>query len=108
MSVSSMLITAAVTAFVPWLTALVTKTHAHQALKVGVTTLLSGVTAVLVQVQADPGFAWQEAILYTLEGVGVATLAHLNLWKPAGITGSTGAIQTRVPGGLGRVRQYRH
>ncbi len=100
-SVTSMLVTAGVTAFAPWLTALVTAAHAHQTVKSGVTFVIALVTGVLVEWQADPAYDWQGAVLYATEGFAVATLTHLHMWKPVGLTGSTGLIQSRVPGGIG-------
>lgn len=101
MTTTAMLVTAAVTSLIPWLTALVTKARAPQALKAGVTVLLASATGILVEWQGDPSFAWRDAILFAAEGFAVATLAHLGLWKPAGVTGSGGVIQRRVPGGVG-------
>jgi hypothetical protein len=96
-----MLVTAAVTAFVPWLTALFAARRAPQAVKAGVTALLSAATGILVELQSDPGYEWKSAVLFAAEGFAVATLSHLNLWKPLGLTGSTGLIQTKVPKGVG-------
>jgi len=40
--------------------------------------------------------AWNALI-----GLVVAIAVHFGLWKPGGITGSQGLIQTRLPGGFG-------
>ncbi len=101
MEISHMLVTAAVTAFIPWLTALFAAQHAPQAVKAGVTVLLSAATGILVELQADPGYDWKSAVLFAAEGFAVATLSHLNVWKPLGLTGSNGVIQTKVPKGVG-------
>jgi hypothetical protein len=100
--ISSVLVTAAVAAFIPWLTALVTAQHAPSALKAGLTLLLTATSGILVSVQADPGYDWQHAALYAVEGFAVAVMSHLGAWKPFGVTGSAGAIQTAIPKGLGR------
>lgn len=104
MEISSLLITAAVAAFIPWLTALVTAQHAPSALKAGTTLLLTAVSGILVEVQADPGYDWQEAALFAVEGFAVAVMSHVGLWRPFAVTGSAGVIQTSVPQGLGRAR----
>jgi hypothetical protein len=36
-----------------------------------------------------------------LVGLIVAIGTHFGLWKPGGLTGSAGLIQTRMPGGFG-------
>ncbi len=101
MEISSLLVTAAVAAFIPWLTALVAAQHAPSAVKAGLTLLLTAASGILVEVQADPGYDWEHAALFAVEGFAVAVASHLGLWKPFAVTGSAGAIPTAVPAGVG-------
>ncbi|RTL65898.1 MAG: hypothetical protein EKK42_20345 [Pseudonocardiaceae bacterium] len=93
------------TAFVvPMLTALVTKQVSHSGVKAAVLAALSAVGGVLTEIQSVSGdlsaMSWNaslaNAVGVFLAGVGL----HYGLLRPVGITGSTGAIQEKVPGGI--------
>lgn len=99
MNINAVLITAAITAFIPWLVALVTHQQAHPGLKAVLLLLLTAVTGVLTAWQADPNYDWQHGALYAFEGFIVAVGAHFGLWKPTEVTPG---IQRAVPQGLGK------
>jgi hypothetical protein len=92
----------------PMLVALVTARVAHPGLKATVLGLLAAVTAVvqgLIDVgghlsAVDWSGTFSGAVWIFLVAVGL----HFGLLNPAGLTGSTGAIQNAVPGGLGNAR----
>lgn len=102
LSLGPLLVTFAISTFIPWLTALVTAQTAHPGLKAVLTLALSAVTGVLTQWQANPVFDWKIGTLGALEGFAVAVLAHFGLWKPTQVTGANGGIQKALPRGLGR------
>ncbi len=102
MNIGSLLITAAVAVVIPWLTGLLAARHAPAGLKAGLTVLLNAAAGVLVEVGADPGYDWQHATVFALEGFVVATAAHYGLWRPVGVTGADGVIQRVFPQGVGR------
>ncbi|WP_256789798.1 hypothetical protein [Frankia sp. AvcI1] len=101
MNIGSLLITAAVAVVIPWLTGLLAARHAPAGLKSVLTVVLNAASGILVEVGADPGYDWQHAAVFGLEGFVVATAAHYGLWRPAGVTGVDGLIQRAVPAGLG-------
>ena len=101
MTLSAMLLTAAISALVPWITAIVVHWKAPEGLKAVVTLLLTAATGVFSGVQAD-SHDWKHLVLYAIEGFIVATGSHFGLWKPVNITGSQGLIATAIPGGLGK------
>jgi hypothetical protein len=92
----------------PMLVAVISKQTAHPGFK----------AILLLACSAASGFfmAWQDAadahhafdlnagLMQTLVGFGMAVLAHYGLLSPMRITGSGGAIQVKLPGGLGSSR----
>lgn len=100
MNLSAMLFTAAISALVPWLTAVVVHWQAPEGVKAAVSLLLTTVTGVLTGLQTD-AHDWQHLTLYAIEGFTVATMSHFGLWKPTNITGSQGAIASALPGWFG-------
>jgi hypothetical protein len=99
-NITAMLLTAAISALVPWLTAVVVHWQAPEGVKAAVSLLLTTVTGVLTGLQTD-SHDWQHLVLYAFEGFVVATGTHFGLWKPANITGSQGAIANTFPGWFG-------
>lgn len=89
--------------FLPMIVALVTKQVASGTLKSIVLLALAAVTGTLTTIQANGGtFDWKAALTATIISFIVAVGTHFGLLKPTGVTGSEGAIQTAVPGGLGK------
>lgn len=89
----------------PALVALVTKQVASETVKSLMLVFLSGVAGVLTEWQdamaAGVGMDWGNALWAAFQVFAVAVLTHFGLLKPMGVTGSDGAIQRKMPGGLG-------
>lgn len=98
-------LTFAVSVVLPALVALVTKQAAHPGLKAFVLLLLSAVTGFVYSwieaAQNALPFSLNAAAVAFVMSFGTAVLAHFGLLKNMQLTGSQGAIQTKVPGGLG-------
>lgn len=95
----------AVSVILPALVAFVTKQTAHSGVKAIVLLVLAAVTG-FVDTWIDAAnqgviFNFGAAAVATLMSFAVAVLAHYGLLKPVSVTGSTGAIQTNVSGGIG-------
>ncbi len=96
-------LTMLIAVILPALVSLVTKQLASSGLKAVILLLLSAVTGALTSIQNQGGtFVLKDVFLATLFTFLVAVGVHFGLLKPAGITGSEGAIQTAVPGGIGK------
>ncbi|WP_239382452.1 MULTISPECIES: hypothetical protein [unclassified Frankia] len=104
MDTKTALITATIGALIPWLTAFITAQSAPSWLKGAVTLLLTAGAGVLTAWQADPGYDLGRGVLYALEGWVIAVASHAGLWRPVGLTGGNGIIQSRIRGGLGDTR----
>ena len=95
----------AINAVLPMIVALVTARVAHPGLKAIALLLLSTVSGVLVSVLDSGGaFDLRQVGLAILSGFVVAVATHFGLLKPMSITGSGGAIQSSVSGGVGGSR----
>jgi hypothetical protein len=102
LAVGPLLVTFAISTFLPWLTALVTAREAHPGLKAVVLLLISAVTGIVAEWQGNPTFDWKLGAFGAVEAFVVAVLAHFGLWVPTGVTGAGGGIARAVPGGLGK------
>lgn len=102
---ASQWINVAVNTLLPIVVALITARIADGAVKALVLLALSAVsgflTSALAAVELGVPFAWDQAAFTVLLGYVVAVASHFGLWKPAAVTGSGGAVQARVPGGIG-------
>lgn len=68
-------------------------------------TALNGFLLEFVQsVDSNTAFHLEQALLNVLVGFVIATATLFGLWRPTGVSGSTGAVATRVPGGVGQPR----
>jgi hypothetical protein len=100
----------AINVALPAVVALITARMASSGLKAVVLLALSAVsgflTAALDAVTNTASFDWSQAGFTVLSGFAVAVLTHFGLLKPLGVTGSAGAIQTSVPGGVGAAGRH--
>jgi hypothetical protein len=95
-------LTIAISVVLPAIVALVTKQTASGTVKSLTLLLLSAITAAAVQIQQAGGtFDWQLTLRDTIVSFVIAVSVHFGLLKSTGLTGSNGAIQTRVSGGIG-------
>lgn len=88
----------------PMLVAVVTHRLAAGWLKSLVLLALSILGGLLTTV-AVASFRWQDFLTNFLLQFGAGVLAHYGVLKPAGITGSNGAIQKLLPAGAGQTTQ---
>jgi len=100
------LLTLAVGTLLPAVTAFVTHRFATAIVKTAILALLSlltaaGETAVTNGGDFDAGAFLTTAVVQLILGIAV----HYQIMKPAGLTGSAGAIARAVPGGLGEPRE---
>lgn len=69
---------------------------------------LSSVSGFLISAldasNSGAAFDFHQAGFTVLTGFAVAVLAHFGLLSPLALTGSNGAIQSWLPGGLGATR----
>jgi hypothetical protein len=86
----------------PAVTALVVKRFASSSAGAMVLLFLSVVTGALTSIQASGGsFELKTAAVGVFVAYVTAVASHFGLLKPAGVTGSDGAIQRAIPGGVG-------
>ena len=94
-----------VSLFLPILTGLVTAKVASPGVKAVVLLILAAVSGFLVQwldaLNTSTGFDFSQAVFTAGAGFITAVALHFGLLKPASITGSTGAVNRLVPGGIG-------
>lgn len=83
----------------PMLVALVTNKVAGANVKAAILLVLGVIGAALSQTTVD-GFQWKAFGVTLVTQLLTAIASHYGLLKPLGVTGSTGAIQNAVPGGL--------
>lgn len=84
----------------PLLVALVTHRVAAEWLKSLILLALSVLGGLLTTVTVDT-FHWKGFLLAFAVQFGTAVTSHFGALKPLGITGSTGVVQTKLPGGVG-------
>lgn len=98
-------LTLAINALLPILVDFVTARVASAGLKATLLLFLSGVTTFLVAwshaVAAGVPFDGATTGATALAAFGVALMSHFGLLAPTGVTGSDGAIQSKLPGWLG-------
>lgn len=98
-------------AILPALVALATKRLASPGLKALALLFLAAVTGFVAEladaVSAGSSFDWRAALFIWLSSFMVAVLSHYGLLKPTGVTGSSGVIARKVPGGIGHVEPSR-
>jgi pimeloyl-ACP methyl ester carboxylesterase len=92
-------------ALLPALVALVTAKVASPRVKAFVLLAAASLSSVLVEALADGVFAWTEALSQFVVVWPTAVLTHYGFLKPVGVSGTDGAIQSAVPGGIGNVAQ---
>jgi phosphate/sulfate permease len=89
----------------PLVVALVTSRFADGAVKALVLLALSALSGLLVgvlaAVNAGAPVDWSHVLFAAVVGYVVAVASHFGLWKPTGVTGSNGVIQTKAPAGMG-------
>jgi hypothetical protein len=94
-----------VNAVLPIVVAIVTSKVAGGAVKALTLLILSAVSGFLVSwlaaLDAGEPFSLSAAGFTALMGLVIAVAAHFGLWKPTGVTGSDGVVQTRLSGGIG-------
>ena len=101
LDITSLLLTALVSLFIPWLVATVAHATAPAGVKAVLSLVLNAANGIVMGFLSDPHFDWQHGVLYIAEGFVIATATHFGLWRPVDITGSTGAIARSIPGGIG-------
>lgn len=96
---------AGINVVLPILVAILSSRLATGALKSVLLLALSAVTGYLISwlaaIDNAVPFDFSQASFTALLGFVVAVAAHFGFWKPAGVTGSDGAIQAAIPRGLG-------
>jgi hypothetical protein len=96
---------AGVNVVLPIVVALVTSRAADGSIKAITLLLLSAVSSYLIawlDAQGAGGaFDFSQASFTAVLGFVVAVASHFGLWKPSGITGSSGLVQGSVPVGIG-------
>jgi len=82
--INSLVVMIAVGSIIPVVTGLVTKLHAHDALKGGITILLSAITALAAQATINDGVSVisKQALILFFVGLVQAEAAYYGLWKP--------------------------
>jgi hypothetical protein len=96
------LINFALGVLLPMLTAFVTKRLAGSSVKGVILLLLSAIGGFLTQyLSQDSNWHWKTAVFSFALTFIAAVGTHYGLLKPTGVTGTNGAIQVRVPGGIG-------
>jgi len=90
----------------PLVTALATARGASPAVKAGLLAVLATLTGAAsgIATGAAPSELFSEVVMVFV----VAVATHYGFWKPTTVTGSAGAIQRSVPGGLGYGGTGRH
>ena len=86
----------------PALVALVTKWNTSSKFKNIVLLALAAASSVLVPLVGNASYDLKAILISFLQIFGISTLTYLGLYKPQG---TTAAIQTKIPGGLGKVDQ---
>jgi hypothetical protein len=92
------------TVILPMIVALVTNRVAHPGLKAGILALLALLTSFINEMLANDGQATFDVSSWLATSLAVflgAVGLHYGLLKPTNVTGSTGAIATSAPGGVG-------
>lgn len=106
------LLTLLVSVVLPAVVALITQRMASSGLKATVLALLAAVTGLsselLNALVHDKPFDLGTALIAWLTSFVIAVAVHYGLLKPAGLTGSQGAIAKSVPGGLGSEQPGKH
>lgn len=96
---------AGVNVLLPIVVAIVAARAADGAVKAMLLLLLSAVSGYLISwldaVNGGVAFDFSQASFTAVLGFVVAIAAHFGVWKPAAVTGSTGFVQSALPGGLG-------
>lgn len=96
---------AGVNTLLPILVAVITARLASGAVKALLLLLLSAVSGFLISwldaLNNGVPFDFSQAGFTVVLGFVVAVAAHFGVWKPAGVTGSGGLIQSSIPGGIG-------
>lgn len=94
-----------VSVVIPILVDLVTKRLADPRFKAITLAALSAVNGFLMELlqaaRADQAFQVDQAAMNAVESFIIAVALFYGLWKPAGVSGSTGVVQSKVPGGVG-------
>jgi predicted Na+-dependent transporter len=95
----------AINVLLPIVVALVTSRVAGGAVKALVLLVLSALAsylvAILASVEAGTAVDWSQTTFTALVGLVVAVSSHFGVWKPTGLTGADGVIQTKAPAGIG-------
>lgn len=106
------LLTLLVSVGLPALVALVTQRMASSGLKATVLAALAAVTGLaselLDALVHHTAFDVGAALIAWLTAFVIAVAVHYGLLKPAGVTGSQGAIAQAVPGGIGQEQPGKH
>lgn len=99
------LVNMVVSFIIPLVLQLVTNSQAPEPFKavfaLAVAAIVGALTPFLTGLQTWPPSDWAAIFLSAGSVFLTSILAHYGLWKPVGITGSTGSIATAVPGGVG-------
>lgn len=103
MTTDLLLVNAIIGVIIPMIVQLLASRTSPDWVKVVVNVALSAAVAVLAPLVASPHVDWKVVALSFVQVFAVAIVSHLGILKPVGVTGSDGAIATRVPGGLGGV-----
>lgn len=104
LEISDYWLTFVVGTILPAAVALVTQRCTSSAVKAAVLAALSAIAGVATSVQEANGhFEWKSALSLFIVTFVTATAVHFGLLKPAGVTGTNGAIATALPGGVGSV-----
>jgi hypothetical protein len=90
---------------IPILVGLITKQKASPAVKAYAMVVLNLIAAVLVAFitahNNGLSFDWNGALYSFILSAVVSAASHFAVLKPVGLTGTTGAIQSAIPGGVG-------
>ena len=101
MTTDLLLVNAIVGIVIPLIVQLLASRTSPDWVKVVVNVALSAAVAVLAPLVTSPHVDWKIVALSFVQVFAVAIVSHLGVLKPAGVTGSEGAIATKFSGGLG-------
>lgn len=96
-----LIVSSLVGAGLPALVAVLAHAKAPKAVKALVLLILSTAAGIVVPALSLPHISWTSVGLSVLTAEVTAVASHYGLLKPAGITGSSGLIATKVPTGIG-------
>lgn len=101
MNLNIIVINAIIGVLLPWLVQLAVKWNAPASVKTLVNLFCSAVAGVLSPLLSADTIEWKIVLLSIIQVFVLSIATHYGLYKPAGVTGSAGAISNVVPIGIG-------